>query len=157
MKKRIMFASLLALSMACLVAPAAGLAAEPSALPSQVAAVVATPPPLPALPTTWGGWMTQLPVVVQLFGLVVALSAAWCQQQWRQVLNLAGAITAEVAKMTPLNNAEKRREAARLLRQRAPTLAQAIFSEEDFLQAVEYGWQVIAKPAQPAAPPIWAK
>lgn len=72
--------------------------------------------------------------------------AAWKAGQWSRLVTLAGAVTLEVAKLTGYDNAAKRAEAVKRLYEQAPSAAYGLFTEAQFVKAVEDGWATIAKP-----------
>lgn len=78
--------------------------------------------------------------------LAVQMYAAFKSGQYAKLITLAGGITLEVAKLAGYDNAAKRNEAVKRLYGQAPTVARNLFTEQQFIEAVEKGWATIAKP-----------
>lgn len=72
--------------------------------------------------------------------------AAYKTGQWWKLIGLAGDVTYSLADMAGMTNDEKRKIAEKLLYDRAPVQMRRLFSEKQFTEAVEYGWEMIAKP-----------
>lgn len=72
--------------------------------------------------------------------------AAYRSNQWGQLLVLAGDVTYQIAGLAGMTNEAKRKEAERRLYDLAPEPARRMFTPEQFAQAVEYGWELLAKP-----------
>ncbi len=95
----------------------------------------------------WGAWvLAHWRELGELIALIVALVTAIRTYQWNQLVKLAGQLTFSVATLTNFDNDAKRRVAERELYQKAPAIARAWFTEEQFALAVETGWKLIAKP-----------
>lgn len=81
-----------------------------------------------------------------LLATLVAIYAAFRQHQWDKLLQLAGGIAFNVATLTNLDNAAKRKEVEDRLYQATPVWMHLLFGQAQFEMACEAGWQLIAKP-----------
>jgi hypothetical protein len=81
-----------------------------------------------------------------LLATLVAMYAAFRQHQWDKLVQLAGGIAFNVATLTNLDNAAKRKEVEDRLYTATPVWMHLLFGQAQFEMACEAGWQLIAKP-----------
>lgn len=124
----------------------------------QLAAVAATGSPSPAPtvppidPTQVGNWLGANWVTLgTMLGSVFGIYTAVRQSQWDQLVKLAGDLAFNVATLSGLDDAAKRKQVEDRLYANAGPMAHLLFSQEKFELAIEMGYQLIAKP-KTAAP-----
>ena len=93
-------------------------------------------------------------------GAIAALGtqaySAYKGGQWWKLVGLAGEVTYQFAGVVGMTNDEKRRAAEVMLYDQVPVQLRRLFTKEQFSAAVEYGWEMLAKPRLVADKPAKA-
>lgn len=127
------------------VPPTATLLYLPSAAPSAAPAfaVVAAV----GMAFGWGAWvLAHWQAIGELLAALVAIYTAVKTHQWGRLVAEAGRVTFNLATLTNLDGDQKRAEAEKKLYANAGPIARALFTEAQFMLAVETGYKLIAKP-----------